>query len=861
MTAVAPEKPERRTQVACDHCGLPVPRGLVDGTTQLQFCCHGCRTVYEMIHAHGLDDYYHVKSSVSADDLPAQVKGQKYLAFDNEDFQQKHCPNRNAESHAIDLRLEGVHCAACMWLVERLPRILPGVTSARLSLRDSIVRITWHPQEVQLSAIAQTLDRLGYAPHPAAETTLTNLHRQEERKQLLRLGVAGACAGNIMLIAVALYAGEFSGIEDEFATIFRWLSAGLGLVSLAWPGSVFFQGAWNSIATRTPNLDLPIALALGVGGIAGLMNVALGTGEIYFDSLAMLVFLLLVGRWFQSRQRRWANETVGLLSRLTPATCRLVRNGNLLEVTVDALQPGDLVEVLSGDLVPADGQIVEGVSSMNNALLTGESDPQQVSPGDEVAAGTQNMGGTIRFQVTATGHHTRAGQLMQLVDQDIRHRSPTVQLADRALRWFIPAVIIAASATFVVWLFAAGLSPALQNTVALLIVACPCALGLATPLTLAVAIGHAAHRGILIKNAAALEALARGGRMLLDKTGTLTRGQPVVLEWIGPTWLQPVVARLESHSTHPIAHSLVEAFGHLDYPTDAEPITNIINQGDGGLQGNLGRMRILVGSPNYLASHNVELPPHVWQSIENFTQQGESIVAATLIDETTQSPASVPANQPPPRHKLAATSTNQGEAGLFHPVLIRLKDQLEPTAPTAIQFLRNHDWHLTIASGDSNGVVQQVAANVGIDPQSALGELTPEQKRNLVQADDLPADNATVVVGDGVNDAAALAAADVGVAVRGGAEVSLAAADVYLSAPGLTPLVQLIQIARRTKRVLLQNLVIAFCYNATAIVLASLGWITPLVAAILMPVSSATVLASAFSVTVGGSETCPPSTS
>ncbi len=363
-----------------------------------------------MIHANGLDRYYSLRKSLATGPLRSAAKTRGYAALDSEVFLDKQTREAPGGLRIVELRLEGVHCAACLWLVERLPEVLPGVLDAKLNLRGALVRVTWDPAVAPLSRIAETLDRLGYPAYPAGDVSAQDVRRQEQRRQLARVGVAGALAGNTMLIALALYAGLFTGIEAQFVQLFRWLSAGLGLLAMAWPGSVFFRGAWASIVTRRPSLDLPIALALAVGGVAGLVNTALGIGDIYFDSLSVLVFLLLVGRWFQARQQRWADEAVGLMFSFTPAVCRVVRGNQAIEVPIDTLTTEDVVEVRSGELLPADGRVLSGESSINQALLTGEAEAVAVRPGDVVFAGTQNMGSLLQLQVTpSVRRHASAG--------------------------------------------------------------------------------------------------------------------------------------------------------------------------------------------------------------------------------------------------------------------------------------------------------------------------------------------------------------------------------------------------------------------------------------------------------------------
>ena len=360
------QRAERSADCVCTHCGLPVPKGLIDAQRVEQFCCQGCASVYELIHGCGLDAYYRLREGAQGDAQPVkQTDSDRLASFDSDKFHELYVRTREDGMRVVDLMLEGVHCAACVWLIEKLPRVVPGVIEARLSLRQSTVRITWDPAQVELSKIAKGLSTLGYPPHPARGNK-DAVQLAEQRTMLIRMGVAGALAGNTMLLAFALYTGLFSEMEAQYAQLFRWASAVLGVIALVWPGRVFFQGAWAAIRTRSPHLDVPIALALGVGGVAGLVNVILARGDIYFDSLTVLVFLLLVGRFIQYRQQRRADESVGLLFSLTPTHCRRVNanDQSIEQVPVEAVQVGDLLEVRAGELIPADGTVEGGSASV-----------------------------------------------------------------------------------------------------------------------------------------------------------------------------------------------------------------------------------------------------------------------------------------------------------------------------------------------------------------------------------------------------------------------------------------------------------------------------------------------------------------
>lgn len=819
LLAKHPRQPAERRR--CAHCGQPVPAGLVKPAAEVQFCCTGCEAVYSTITGCGLADYYRLRDAADREFSPVTAVGEKFEAFDSPSFESLYVQIAPSGVMIVDLALENVSCAACVWLVERLPEVIEGVVAARLSLRDATVQVTWDPSRVTLSHIAAALNRFGYTPHPAKGLSRKELHRREERRRMIHLGVAGALMGNTMLLGLALYAGDFGGMDSGYRTFFRWLSLLLGTVSLAWPGATFFRSAWTAIRLRRVNLDVPIALALLAGGVAGVINVVVGRGDVYFDSLTVLVFLLLVGRFLQFRQQRKADDAVELLFSMTPATCRVVRGDAVVELPIEALEVGDTVEVRPGDLLPADGEVIDGRSSVNQALLTGESVPAGVSVGDRVYGGSQNVESILRVRVDATGAQTRVGRLMKLVERGVAEKPPIVQFADRVGAWFTVAVTLAAAGTFAFWAWRGTTLAAIDHTVALLIVTCPCVLGLATPLTIAVAIGRLAKRNILVKSGTALERLAgrRGGTMLLDKTGTITTGTMSLAAWTGDESARPLVAEVERRSSHPVARALASALERDERVVVGE----VEERGDGGIRAQFEYLKptaeageVRVGSPGYMARAGIDVPPHLQRAID---AAGDAARTAVVVAVNGRAVA------------VAA-----------------LGDQPRADAAGAIAALRRMGWRPRIVSGDSAGVVSAAARAVGLDEASeAEAQVLPEEKliavRRAAAGGTARGGGATtVMVGDGVNDAAALAAADVGIAVHGGAEASLAAADIYIASPGLAPVAELAAAARKTMRVIRRNLGVSLSYNLLAGVLAATGVMTPLLAAIIMPISSATVL-------------------
>ena len=816
-----PLQPEReaaaRTEaVACAHCTLPVPRGLVRTGEEKQFCCEGCRTVFEVIHGCGLEQFYRLRREDDAEARPANVTAKGYEEFDDPAFAELYIDNLPQGLQQVELFLDGVHCSACVWLIERLPRAARGVLEARLDYRRRTVRLTWNPAETRLSSIARQLASLGYAPHPSRGKSERDRRRIEDRTHMVRIAVAGTIAANVMVIAFALYGGMFHGIEPQYRTFFHWISMGLTLVGVAWPGRVFFRGALAAWRTRTMHMDVPISIGLAAGVAYSSISTITGHYDSYFDTLTILIFLLLVGRWIQARQQQKSRDAVELLFTMTPSAARVIEaDGSARDVPLEALQAGSVVEVRAGESIPVDGLVLCGRSMLDTSLLTGESRPVAIGENGSVHAGTVNLASPLRIRITGIGESTRVGRLMKLVEESAARRAPVVRLADRIAGVFVTVILALAAITVALWL---QLEPgrAVPNAMALLIVTCPCALGLATPLAIIAGIGRAARRGILIKGGEVVEQLNRPGVIMLDKTGTITEGCMKVVDWRGDPTLRPIVAQIERASSHPIARALALMTGEHPLPDVADSAGPEVREVTGrGVHATVDGRTIRIGSITFMGENAVTIPDWARHAERELTRRAVTPIFIAVD------------------HELRAV------AGVGDPI--------KADAPEAVETLRRRGWTVGMLSGDHPEVVAAVAKELGLDPTLCHGGITPEEKLARIQDLMRPASRGPIVmVGDGVNDAAALAAASVGIAVRGGAEASFAAADVYLNHPGMMEVVTLVAGSRRTFGVIRRNIIVSLLYNVLGVSLAMGGLLNPLVAAIVMPISSLTVITMSY---------------
>ncbi|QDU76798.1 putative copper-importing P-type ATPase A [Bremerella volcania] len=815
-----------KIETECTHCGQPVPSQLAHEDSEEQFCCHGCEAAFRILQEFdGLDPEFLEQARIAA---KRQTAAQSYEHLDHPAYMEKYVHETASGISRTKLLLGGVHCASCLFVIEKLPEFLPGVLTTRMNLTAMTVTVEWITASTRLSKIAETLDRLGYPPFPPLAEEREKLEQVESHRQLIRLAIAGACAGNTMLVAIALYFGWFTGMSDEFLHLFRWTIAGLAAVSLAWPGSVFFRGAWQAIRTRTSHMDLPVALGLSAGAGMGLANTILQRGEIYFDSLTVLVFLLLVGRHIQYGQQRRAIRQVSLLHAMLPrAVTRLVHpdpDAGLESVPIEAIRPGDWIHVRAGDVIPVDGKLVCGSTLIDLSILTGESCGVEARQGDRVYSGSTNISSSIVIETTLVGTDTRIGKICELVEEEIRTRTPIVQLANRIGNYFVAIVLVLAAITVAIWM-SSGMEIAINHAMALLIVACPCALGLATPFSVAFAQGRAAARGILVKSGEVFESLARPGRIWLDKTGTLTEGRMRLIDFVGDRDVQPAVDLLERQTVHPIAAALIANMKVAEQdrlPQSA--LSNFLVIPGIGIQALVNGQLIQIGSEKLLEDKSTRITVDLHTVIQDFNHRGLTTVLVVRNGEV-----------------IAVAA---------------LGDQIRADAKATIAELTRLGWDVGILSGDHQDVASHVGQEIGIEQKNVQGNLTPEEKLEVVQ--NSATSQTVVMVGDGVNDSAALAAASVGVAVQGGAEASLKAANVYLTRDGVQPILDAIRGSQQTLRTIHTTFAISLCYNAFAVVLAMSGMINPIVAAILMPISSLSVLAVAASNTAFRNTSIPP---
>lgn len=767
----------------CTHCNETILNAFYDESGlrgHEPFCCRGCLTVYQLIHEKGLSEYYSIKSSSSTlkARAPVQLNKQMYRYLDDSQFLKEYTYLNSHQERVAEFYLEGVHCLACLWLIERLPDLVTHVHSAKLDMGKSIVTVVLSPAGL-LSTVALELSILGYRPHPLKNNeTSKNLKLQEERWQLLRIGIAAAGASNIMLYAVSLYAGA----EEDYGFIFNLLTVLFAIPVLSFSAWPFYQSAWRAIKTKTISIDVPISIALILGAIMGVYSLIIGVHENYFDSLTALVFLLLISRYFLKKIQEKGLAAQDLHFFYHTDQISKAENSALTsfkEIHPKYVMPEDIVKIGKDEHLPIDGVVLSGSAEMNTSLLTGESFYSHVSIGDEVFAGTQLVNGELLVRVLKTTHETRLGEILKSVEKGWMQKAPVVELTQKISSYFLWTVLVAACVLFAWQATHGSMVHALEMAITLLIVTCPCALAIGTPLAFTRALGLAAKNGMVIKNDAVIEKLSQVKTILFDKTGTLTYGEMQIermqihSETSSP--LSSIILTLEAQSKHPIARALVRWAQ---------------KKGGALLTVNDFSERIGLGVRGVIDQQVYEIKNY--QIYEN----GKVIADFTV------------------------------------------SDQLRAEVPGVLRRLSQFGFKLKLLSGDKQEIVADVAQSLGSHIEFKA-ELSPENKHNELQKTPH-----AMMVGDGANDAIALTRADVGVAVNGSMDITLRAADVYLLSKGINNIPRLIILGQETMKVIRRNLVLSLSYNAVSLVAVFAGLITPLVAAIIMPLSSLTILLS-----------------
>ena len=798
--------------IPCFHCGLPVPRLYpVTGKSNqadVLYCCIGCRAVAETIEESGFGQYYRLRSGQADKPADPVADTNRYIGFDRIDVLEDISSELSPNSREIFLSIEGIHCAACVWLLERQINRVTGVQEATVNLSSHRARVRWNPNKAKLSTIFSAIQAIGYKAHPFQPQQEEALFKREEKQAILRLGIAAIGMAQVMMYAIPLYLGAGQEITEQYRDLLRWASLLITTPVVFISARPFFSSAWRDLKSLRPGMDVPVSLAVGGAYLASIWATISHQGEVYFDSVSMFTFLLLLSRYVEMKARHSAGRSEQSLHRILPDFALKLVDTNIIETPIKNLKPGDRILIKSGEMVPADGSIESGISQLNEAAMTGEFYPITKKTGDTVLAGTGNIENPIEVLVTHTVAESRLNLIEQLLEQ-AQHQKPKIaQQADQVAGYFVSGVLLLAVLVYSYWKVHQPES-AFWITLSVLVVTCPCALSLATPTAITTAVHALRKRGFLITGEQALSGLAATTDIVFDKTGTLTIGELTVgsiettAEYSRSDALQ-IARALEQDSTHPIAN----AFKDLTLELPHLNCTERTQKTGLGIEAKIAEKKYRIG--------------------------GESYVREVIKNNHTQLPESF----------LSMGIYLANESGFI--ASFKLDDQLRAAAKNTINTLKADNFNVFLVSGDSSDTPYKIAEQVGI--KQVFSSMLPEQKVQFVTKQQ-DKGKRVLMLGDGINDAPVLSASDVSIAMGSGTDLAKTHADAVLLSNDLTVIPLVIAHAQKTQRVIQQNIGWAILYNLTALPLAASGFLEPYMAAIGMSVSSLIVVGNGYRLT------------
>lgn len=782
----------------CLHCGEDLDSSNTIESNGNLFCCNGCMSVYELLGTLGLGDYYTIRESqdITRTTPPADpASGEDYGYLESESFAGLYVTEE--KPHTMNFYVEGIECAACLWLIEKIPSFVPEIESLNLNMSDNTATVNFTADN-KFSSFPETLKKLGYRAHPLKiDEDASGLKKKENRKSLIRISIAAVCAGNIMLLSAAIYSGARGVFEEQFLL----LNLILSLPVVTYCSLPFYKSVLGSVRAGRATVDIPIVLVITAGFTISAYNYLRGSPEVYFDSITMFVFLLLASRYFLRSVQDRLNDSEPLAKSLFSSNRVLVRDEGAKQFfyqPVEYLEPGHRIKLARGDRFPADGILMSRNAEVNLSVLTGENIPKTVSKGEIVYAGSILDSDMALLDVTGTGASTRIGKILDEVENNYRSKISLSTYSDRYATVFTFAVGIIAAVSFLAVSSYYGASEALDRTIAFILISCPCAFVFVMPLSFGLFLKASSENGILIKDARIFDKLPRVRNIFFDKTGTLTRGVYRILSWDTGTLTEAdraAVLAIERESEHPVARAIVTRLsdGNLDIPK-VSSFRHIYSKGvEGRVSGHLYSLTAEAG--------------------EAWANEINEIIATRIVIRKDGEPVSE----------------------------ILLGDSLKEDAKFVVTELGKRGYSIYVLSGDRDTNVTQVARKLDIPLENAFSGKTPEMKSGIVRER-----GGSMMVGDGLNDAGALSSSDVGVAIQGSVGESMKVSDAYILENDLFSILDLLDHGRVIRQTLRRNTFFSVTYNVSAGALALMGFINPLAAAVLMPLSSVLLIASSL---------------
>ena len=783
------------SQIACSHCHLEFDESVMIKDEELHFCCTGCQGVYHLLGDSGLEGFYSKMGDTQLQ--PPKEKLEDSSIFDSDAFYKQFVSVNDEGFCEVSLIIEGIHCAACVWLNEKALHKMDGVVDVHINYTNNKARITWSDEVVKLSNIIDMIRAIGYNAF-GYDKELQESHANKERKDYyMRMAVATFASMNIMWIAIAQYAGYFSGIDQDMKTILNVAEWVLATPALFYSGWIFFRGAYFGVKNKIVNMDILVATGASLTYIYSIYITLMQEGEAYFDSVTMIITFVLLGKFLEKLSKKNAADTLDIISKHLPSEVKIQDNDEVISLHVQEVKIGDIVLLGVGEKVAVDGVLLEGEGSFDESSLSGESDAIAKKKGDNIISGSISLDANVKYLCTKDFSHSTLSNLMNLLENSMAKKPPIEQMANKLSEYFSSIILALSFVTFIVWyLWPHSFETAFIVGISVIIIACPCALALATPVATLVGLGLGAKRGILFKEAAQLESLAKIDTLVVDKTGTLTTNTLHVetFEMIDERYKE-LLYSITSQSKHPVSQAISRYLYAEDEHLHVKVLTDFESISARGLKASFEDKKLLAGNLALMQDNAL----HVEEENVNFYFSVDDKIVAKL----------------------------------------RLKDTIKEDAKSSINAINKLGIEIIILSGDGLNEVKRVANTLDIKQYKA--HFTPTQKAQFISQ--LQAEGKKVMMaGDGVNDILALSQAEISVAMGSGSDIAIEVSDVVLLNDSLSALYEAFKISRVTFSLIKQNLMISLLYNAITIPLAMMGYIIPFVAAISMSISSLLVV-------------------
>ena len=796
-------------KVKCDHCHLEFNKDVMIVDGEHYFCCNGCQGVFHLLSDEGLDSFYEKAGGTQL--TPPTKQYEDSSNFDSPAFYDRFVTLNKDGFSQVSLVIEGIHCSACVWLNEKALHKMDGVIEANINYTNNKAVVVWADNVVKLSQIIDMIRAIGYNAFPY-DASIQEAHANKERKEYyLKMSVALFSTMNVMWIAVAQYAGYFSGIAQDMKTVLNVGEWVLATPVLFYSGWVFFRGAYYGLKTKVVNMDLLVATGALLTYIYSIYITLMEDGEAYFDSVTMIITFVLVGKFLEVLSKKSVADALDIMGQNIPSEVNIIKDSSVVSCKLDDVRVDDVVVVSSGEKVLLDGEIVKGSGSFDESSLTGESEPIYKITGENVISGTISIDADIHFKVTKDFKHSTLSNIISLLESAINKKPQIQQMANKLSEYFSSTILLISLLSFIGWYFySSNFEHSFIVAISVIVIACPCALALATPIATLVGLGMGTKKGILFKEAAGLETMAKTDILVLDKTGTITIGTPeVVKEKIFKEFDKTLLYSLVSSSKHPVACGVAKYLKSNNPDIKNMPFDEFEQIPAHGIRGKTKDVELLGGNLRLMNNNGIDV-----------SYGSENTLFCVAFDK-----------------KIVA--------------IYELSDKIKEEAKEVIESISNYGVDVVMLTGDHEDIAKRVSKEVGIE--NFIAQQAPQDKLKYIE--NLHREDKKVCfVGDGVNDILALANADIGIAMGSGSDIAIDVGDVVLLNNSLKSLQDAFKISHTTLKLIKQNLLLSLVYNGITIPLAIAGYVIPLVAAISMSVSSLLVVGNSMRIRIKSSK-------